>query len=46
VSSFIFQLDKPSFNNTGSDKALLTVMALDANSPIIAADLSVGDQRN
>lgn len=42
VASFIYQLDKPSITNTGSDKAVLTVTALDAsNNPVSGVNLSV-----
>jgi hypothetical protein len=42
VTSFIYQLDKPSINNSGSDKALLTVTALDSNNnPVSGAGVSV-----
>jgi hypothetical protein len=42
VASFIYQLDKNSITNAGSDKALLTVTALDANNnPVTGASLSV-----
>ncbi|NMM08224.1 Ig-like domain-containing protein [Polaromonas sp.] len=42
VASFVYQLDKNSLNNSGTDKALLTVTALDAsNNPVTGATLSV-----
>jgi hypothetical protein len=42
VASFIYQLDKNSITNAGSDKALLTVTALDANNnPVSGVSLSV-----
>jgi hypothetical protein len=42
LSSFIYQLDKASLNNGGSDKALLTVTALDANNnPVTGAAMTV-----
>lgn len=42
VASFIYQLDKPAITNTGSDKAVLTVTALDAsNNPVSGVNLSV-----
>jgi Bacterial Ig-like domain (group 1) len=42
VASFIYQLDKASITNAGSDKALLTVTALDANNnPVSGVSLSV-----
>jgi hypothetical protein len=42
VASFIYQLDKASITNAGSDKALLSVTALDANNtPFSGVSLSV-----
>jgi hypothetical protein len=42
VASFIYQLDKNSITNAGTDKALLTVTALDANNnPVSGAGLTV-----
>ena len=42
VASFVYQLDKNFLNNSGTDKALLTVTALDAsNNPVTGATLSV-----
>lgn len=42
VASFIYQLDKASISNSGTDKALLTVTALDTNNnPVSGASLSV-----
>jgi hypothetical protein len=42
LASFIYQLDKVSITNSGSDKALLSVTALDANNnPVSGASLSV-----
>jgi len=42
VASFVYQLDKNSLTNSGSDKVALTVTALDAsNNPVEGASLSV-----
>jgi Bacterial Ig-like domain (group 1) len=42
VASFVYQLDKNSLSNSGTDKALLTITALDAsNNPVSGAAVSV-----
>lgn len=42
VASFVYQLGKNSLSNTGVDKVLLTVTALDtSNNPVAGANLSV-----
>lgn len=42
VASFIYQLDKQALNNSGADKAVLTVTALDAsNNPVKDSKLTV-----